>query len=87
MTHTDTLNLTVTRAQAERLLALVDAENSAQKNRCASTLAATADCNLTADDERRAERIERAVKLALDSEYLTALRANLARRLDNSLAR
>lgn len=76
---TDTLNIVVTRDQAERLLALVDAENAAQKNRCVSAL----NSNL----ENHPERVDTAVRLAGDSEYLTTLRSNLARRLGASVIR
>ena len=80
-TTPDTLSLTLTVDQAERLLALVDAENAAQKNRCVGAL------NPIGTDGPTPERIERAVALALDCEYLTTLRANIKRRLTCTLAR
>jgi hypothetical protein len=75
----DTLNIVVTRDQAERLLALVDQANATTKNHVVSTLTTTIG---TQDD-----RVTAAVGLALDVEALTTLRANIAHRLNNTLAR
>jgi hypothetical protein len=80
----DTLSLIVTRDQAERLLALVDAENAAQKNRCVGALNPVRTVSTDGPD---AERVERAIALALDSAYLTTLRASIQRRLNGTMAR
>ncbi len=74
-TTPDTLNLTVTRAQAERLLALVDAENAARKNHLVSAVTSTTDF------------ADQALSIAEDSQYLTTLRAAIAHRLNTTLAR
>jgi hypothetical protein len=80
----DTMSIIVTKAQAERLLALVDQENAAQKNRCASYLANSVPFG---NDTPNAEAVERAIAAALDTEFLTTLRANIVHRLNNTLAR
>jgi hypothetical protein len=69
MTYMSDTHVTVTfsQAQAERLLALVDAENSATKNRLVSAVLATGDYRNQAEH------------LAQESESLTALRATIAR--------
>lgn len=69
----DTLSLVVTVEQAERLLKIVDAENAMRKNHCVSYL--TEGNN------------ERAVEAALDSQFLTTLRAAISHRLRHTLAR
>lgn len=80
MTHTeDTLSLTVTREQADRLLALVDQAAATTKNHVVSSLTTT--CGT------QAQRVEDAVRLALEVEALITLRANIKRRLNGTLAR
>jgi hypothetical protein len=78
-TTPDTMSLTVTREQAERLLALVDDRIAMTKNHVVSTLTTTIGT--------QAERVEAAVGLALDVEAMVTLRANIYRRLDGSLCR
>src|SRR5580765_9091886 len=75
----DTPNIVVTRDQAERLLALVDQANATTKNHVVSTLTTTIG---TQDD-----RVTAAAGLPPDVEALTTLRANIAHRLNNTLAR
>ena len=79
MTHQDTLNITVTREQADRLLALVDQANATTKNWIVSTLTTT----VGTPEDRAAD----ALRLAQDVEALTTLRANIKRRINGTMAR
>jgi hypothetical protein len=81
-THPDTLSLVVTREQAERLLALVDAANVQTKNCLVKAV-----LHAQAEAGRGGYAPGDAEHLAQESEALTTLRANIYRRLDCSLAR